>query len=93
MLYHLGGLAEERDVPPPECWPGLLPFLDAESEEHYWVEDCPRAVGEVTEYAISFFVSVRWWVYSQHAKRLVPFEIMLNVHRRLRLYRKTNQTH
>lgn len=59
MLYHLGGLAEEGDVPPPERRPGLLPFLYAESEKHYGVEDRPGAVGEVAESAVSFFDTIR----------------------------------
>ena len=59
ILHHLGGLTEEGDMPPPECRPWLLPFLYSEREEHYGVEDCPGAVGEVARSAVRFSISVR----------------------------------
>lgn len=37
----------------PELGPWLLPFLDAESQEHDRVKDCPGAVGEVSGDLIS----------------------------------------
>lgn len=47
VLDHLAGLAEELDVPAPECRPGLFPLLEAEDEELGRPEEGPGAVGEV----------------------------------------------
>ena len=95
VLDHLGGLAEGSEVAAPEYGPGLVPFSDAESEEHYWVEDGPGAVGEVSKGMVVRGVVVmgRVGVVLQHAKSLIPFQIMLDVHCRLRLHGKTDQTH
>ena len=37
MFDHLRRLAEETDVPAPEDGPRLMPFFDAEDEEHGWI--------------------------------------------------------
>ena len=78
----------------PEYRPWLLPFLYAESEEHDRVEDCPGAVGEISRAHISIAIlRTLGWKHSQHTKRLIPMQIMLNINCSLRLHRKTDQAH
>jgi len=96
VFDHLGGLAELGDVAAPEGWPGLVPFLEAGGEEGDGVEDGPGAVGEVAGICQSICSEGRrtkvWWD-SQHAIRLVPFQIMLHIYRGLRLYCETDQAY
>lgn len=84
---------------PPEGGPGLIPFAEAENKELRWPEEGPGAVGEV---AVSTIISMQveahgrlvlWAANLQHAIRFVPMQVMLDIHRRLRLYRKSHQTH
>jgi len=81
----------------PELRPGLLPLLQTEDEELYGPEDSPRAMCEVAGNVLSVRHGYRDLVLSrfniQHAIRLLPSQVMLNVYRRLRLDGKTEQRH
>lgn len=47
-LDHLGGCADEVDVPPPERLPGHFPFLQTEDEELEGPEEGPGTVCEIS---------------------------------------------
>ena len=84
-------------VASPEGRPWFGEMAEAEDEELGWVEEGPGAVGEVA----GTHILVRLWSIGrggresvanlQHAVRLVPVQIVLDIHRRLCLYRESDQ--
>lgn len=94
VFDHLGGGAEDAEVAAPEGGPGLVPFLQAEDEELDGPEDGPGAVGEVAARKCQRKQVLRVSVSAdlQHAICLLPSQVVLDVHSRLSLHGKAEQT-
>lgn len=76
----------------PELRPRLLPLLQAKNEQLCRPEDGPGAVCEITANWLAGEPKYPPFLQNlQHAVRLLPTQVVLNIYRRLSLHGETDQ--